>query len=48
MMVVALFTFSALPPHLADLYEREERFTVLPNALAGLEDFVRAHARRNA
>ena len=44
----ALGEAPALPPHLADLYEREERFTVLPNALEGLENFVRAHARRNA
>jgi threonine synthase len=44
----ALGEAPALPPHLADLYEREERFTVLPNALAGIEEFVRAHARRNA
>ncbi|WP_421993391.1 threonine synthase [Roseococcus sp.] len=36
-----------LPPALADLYAREERFTVLPNALADVEAQVRAHARRN-
>jgi threonine synthase len=35
----------ALPPHLADLYERPERLTVLPNDLAQLRDYVRAHAR---
>ncbi len=38
----------ALPPHLADLYERPERFSVLPGALDQLQGFVRAHARRNA
>ncbi|WP_160120146.1 threonine synthase [Rhodovarius lipocyclicus] len=37
-----------LPAHLADLYQREERFTVLPNNLDGLEAAVRSHARRNA
>ncbi|MBL6454913.1 threonine synthase [Belnapia sp. T6] len=36
-----------LPPRLADLYEREERYAVLPDALPGVEAFVRAHARRN-
>lgn len=36
-----------LPPALADLYEREERFTLLPNALRAVQDAVRAHARRN-
>jgi threonine synthase len=37
----------ALPPRLADLLEREERFTVLPADLAQVEGFVRSHARRN-
>ena len=36
-----------LPPALADLYERPERFTVLPNDLGRAQDFVRAHALRN-
>ncbi|MBK1660830.1 threonine synthase [Paracraurococcus ruber] len=36
-----------LPARLADLYAREERFSVLPPRLAAVEDFVRAHARRN-
>ena len=36
-----------LPPALSDLFEREERFSTLPNELAGAEAFVRAHARRN-
>ncbi|MHA1600318.1 MAG: threonine synthase, partial [Alphaproteobacteria bacterium] len=38
----------ALPSSLADLYEREERFSVLPNDLGQVRDFVRAHARRPA
>ncbi|PHK96185.1 threonine synthase [Pseudoroseomonas rhizosphaerae] len=37
-----------LPPRLADLYQREERLTVLPNELEGIEAAVRGHARRNA
>ncbi len=37
----------ALPPHMADLFEREERFTVLPNDLASVETAVRALAGRN-
>jgi len=37
-----------LPPALADLYERPERFSVLPNDLAAAQGFVRAHALRNA
>ena len=37
----------ALPPHMADLFEREERFTVLPNELASVETAVRALAGRN-
>ena len=44
----ALGEAPALPPHLADLYDRPERFSVLPNALEPIEAFVRAHARRNA
>jgi threonine synthase len=36
-----------LPPALADLYEREERFSRLPADLAQVEAFVRAHAGRN-
>jgi threonine synthase len=38
----------ALPPRLADLFDRQERFTVLPNDLAAVETQVRALARRNA
>ncbi|MBR0680993.1 threonine synthase [Roseomonas eburnea] len=37
-----------LPARLSDLYEREERFGVLPNDLAAIEAAVRAHALRNA
>lgn len=37
-----------LPPRLADLYERPERFTVLPADLAAVEGFVRGVALRNA
>lgn len=35
----------ALPPRLSDLYEREERFTVLPNDLAAVQSFVEARSR---
>jgi threonine synthase len=38
----------ALPPHLADLFAREERFTVLPKDLAAVQAAVRALAGRNA
>jgi threonine synthase len=37
----------ALPPHLADLFEREERFAVLPPDLGAVQSAVRAHIRRN-
>ena len=43
----ALGQAPALPAHLADLFEREERYSVLPNELRGIEAFVRAQARRN-
>jgi threonine synthase len=33
-----------LPPHLADLFDRDERFTVLPNDLATIEAFVERSA----
>ncbi len=36
-----------LPARMADLYQREERFSVLPADLGQVEGFVRAHARRN-
>jgi threonine synthase len=32
-----------LPLHLADLFEREERFEVLPNSLAAVQAFMAAH-----
>lgn len=34
-----------LPPHLADLLGRKERFTVLPNDQAAIETFIRERAR---
>jgi threonine synthase len=37
-----------LPAHLADLFARSERVSVLPNDLAAVETQVRALARRNA
>ncbi|HUB44565.1 MAG TPA: threonine synthase [Acetobacteraceae bacterium] len=36
-----------LPPRLADLYDRSERFLVLPNELGAVEAAVRALTRRN-
>jgi threonine synthase len=30
-----------LPGHLADLFDRKERFEVLPNDLATVQDFIR-------
>ncbi len=36
-----------LPPRLADLYQRPEQFSVLPNDLAAVEAKVRALAHRN-
>jgi len=35
-----------LPPHLSDLFERDERCTVLPNSLADVQQFVAAHGNR--
>jgi threonine synthase len=37
-----------LPARLADLYDREERFSTLADDLGAVEAAVRAHARRNA
>jgi threonine synthase len=34
-----------LPPHLADLFDRPERFSTLPNDLATVQSFVRRVAR---
>ena len=39
---------AGLPPHLSDLFERPERFEMVPNRLDAVETRVRAHARRNA
>ena len=36
----------ALPERLADLFQREERYSVLPNDVAAVKDFVRAAARQ--
>ncbi|MBL0404024.1 threonine synthase [Microvirga aerilata] len=38
-------TRPALPPHMADLMERRESFTVLPNEQAAVERFIRERAR---
>jgi len=35
----------ALPPHLSDLYEREERLSELPNDVRTVQDFVVSRAR---
>ena len=35
----------ALPAHLADIYEREERYTVLPNDLDALQAHIRGLRR---
>ena len=35
-----------LPEHLADLFEREERCTVLPNDLKAMQAFVSQHGNR--
>lgn len=37
--------FPALPPHMADLMERAESFTILPNDQAAVERFIRERAR---
>jgi threonine synthase len=36
----------ALPPHLTDLFEREERLNVLPNDLKAVQQFVSQHGNR--
>jgi threonine synthase len=36
---------SELPPHLSDLLSRKERYTVLPNAIAAVKDFVLENTR---
>ena len=35
----------ALPPHLADIMERRERFDVVKNDIGAVETFIRARAR---
>ncbi len=35
-----------LPPHLADLFSRQERYQVLPNDLNKVQDFVRAGVKK--
>jgi threonine synthase len=35
----------ALPPHMADLFDRPERIVTLPNDLATVQAYVRQHAR---
>jgi threonine synthase len=37
----------ALPPRMADLFKRPERFTIMPNDLGAIEAAVRALAGRN-
>jgi threonine synthase len=37
----------ALPPRMADLFERDEQFAVLPNDLPAVEAAVRALVSRN-
>lgn len=37
-----------LPPHMADLYDREEIFTVLPNDLETLKTFVRTNVNASS
>jgi threonine synthase len=36
----------ALPPHLADLFQRDERCTVLANDIKAVQAFVAAHGNR--
>ena len=36
----------ALPPHLADLLDREERVHRLPNDLSALQGFIRDNVQR--
>ncbi len=35
----------ALPPHLADLLERKEHYSTLPNSLAEVQEFISGHSR---
>ncbi|WP_136249307.1 threonine synthase [Halomonas borealis] len=45
-VVKAGFPGVPLPPHMDDLLEREERYSVLPAELAEVQRFVAAHRRR--
>ncbi|WP_272915599.1 threonine synthase [Aristophania vespae] len=36
---------AALPPHLADLFARQERFITLPNELAAVQNAIKAHVQ---
>ena len=47
-MLAATGIAPALPPRLADLFEREERYRVVPNRLDAVEDAVRAAVLKNA
>ncbi len=47
-IVQAIGIHPPLPAHLADLYDREERYTRVPADLAAIETEVRHLARRNA
>jgi len=38
-------THPELPPHLADLFDREERFVVLPNDLAQVQEHMASHLK---
>lgn len=37
----------ALPLHMTDLFEREERYQVVPNSLQQVQDFIAAHRHRS-
>ena len=47
-MVQAVGIRPALPPHLADLFDRPERYDVVPNQLDTVENRVRAAALKNS
>jgi len=46
-MQTAIGARPPLPPHLADLYDRQERFSEAPNNLAQVQAAIRAFAARN-
>ena len=33
-----------LPEHLGDLFDREERYSVLPNSLSSVTEFIQKHS----